>query len=299
MKARLRDLPKRWKNILVALIAFHVVLLAVFIGFQSFLTNMRADSAAKRAAVQKADSALIGTRFTLQRDGKAPVEMNLYFPENRADQQLPVIFNLHGGGFMLGDADEMDTQCNHWANQWNTIVVSIDYTKADVKPISYGVEEVVDTVLYFAEHAADYGADPDQFSVIGHSAGGHYAARAAIVLDQRGFQLAAQILMCPWTTGLPDQVNATVAPALFILGSADEISQKSATYQQVLKECGVSVTVKEYEGGLHPFVCTPYPELALSLSDEERIEFITEEQQLLALQAENDIGAWLKQQLGS
>lgn len=299
MKTKLKDLPKFWKGVIIVLVVFHVLLLAVFIGFQSFLTNMRADSAAKRAAVRKADSELIGTRFTLQRDGKALVEMNLYFPEQIESQKLPVLFNLHGGGFMLGDADEMDTQCDHWANEWNTIVVSIDYTKADVKPISYGVEEIVDTVLYFEEHAEEYSADPDKFSVIGHSAGGHYAAKAAIALDKKGFSLAAQILMCPWATGLPDRVSSTVAPALFILGSADEISQRSVTYQQALRDSGVSVTVKEYEGGLHPFIAAPYPELSLSLTEEERSEFITETQKMLAVQAENDIGEWLMQVLQS
>ena len=40
----------------------------------------------------------------------------------------------------------MDTQCDAWANDWNAIIVSINYTKADVKPINYGVEEATDTI---------------------------------------------------------------------------------------------------------------------------------------------------------
>lgn len=41
----------------------------------------------------------------------------------------------------------------------------------------------------------------------------------------------------------------------------------------------------------------PYPELGLSLTDEEKSEFITETQKMLAVQAENDIGEWLMKEL--
>lgn len=290
---KFKELPKFWKRLITVLILLISFLICAFIAFQIVLTGYRANNAAIRAAVQKPDSELIGTRFEIPRDGEKSVEVNLYIPENSSNEKLPVIFNFHGGGFVLGDADEMDTQCDNWANDWNAIIVSIDYTKPDVKSIDYGVKEAVDTILYFAEHADEYYADVERFSVIGHSAGGYYAAKTAIALDKQDFQLAAQILVCPWTTGLPDEVNSSVSPALFILGGADPISQKTPAYQQVLRDSGVDVEVKEYEGGLHPFISTPYPELSSSFTEDEREEFITEEQQTLAVQAEKDINEWL------
>lgn len=290
---KFKELPKFWKRTVIVLIVWTGLMTAGLAGFQGYLTGMRSDSAAARAAVRKPDSELIGTRFEMTREGKPPVELILHIPENSGDEKLPVIFNLHGGGFMLGDASEMDTQCAHWAEDWGAIIVSVNYTKADVKPISYGVQETVDTVLYFAQHAEEYGADATKFSVIGQSAGAHYAARAAIALAAEDFPLAAQILVCPWTSGLPNEVNSSVAPALFILGGADPISQRTPAYQQVLRDSGVAIEVKEYEGGTHPFISTPYPELSAGFTEEERAEFITDEQKALATQAEQDIKDWL------
>lgn len=293
MEKKFKELPKFWRILIIVLISIIVFLITLLSVFQNFLTDYRNENAAKRAAVQKLDSELIGTRFEVPRDGKDSVKVNLYVPEDSSNEKLPVIFNFHGVGFVLGDADEMDTQCDTWAKDWNAIIVSIDYTKPDVKSINYGVEEATDTILYFAEHADEYNADTEQFSVIGHSAGGYYAAKTAINLDKEGFKLASQILVCPWTTGLPEKVNSSVAPALFILGGADPISQKTPDYQQVLRDSGVYVEVKEYEGGLHPFISTPYPELSKYFTEEEKEKNITEEQLELAIQAEKDINEWL------
>lgn len=231
MEKKFKELPKYWRILIIVLISIIVFLITLLSVFQNFLTDYRNENAAKRAAVQKLDSELIGTRFEVPRDGKDSVKVNLYVPEDSSNEKLPVIFNFHGGGFVLGDADEMDTQCDAWAKDWNAIIVSINYTKPDVKSINYGVEEAIDTILYFAEHADEYNADTEKFSVIGHSAGGYYAAKTAINLDKEGFKLASQILVCPWTTGLPEKVNSFVAPALFILGGADPISQKTSDYQ--------------------------------------------------------------------
>ena len=52
----------------------------------------------------------------IQRDGKASVKANLYVPDNIGDELLPVVFNIHGGGFVGGDADVLDTQSERIAN---------------------------------------------------------------------------------------------------------------------------------------------------------------------------------------
>ena len=231
--------------------------------------------------------------LVIERKGKGDIYANVYIPKTASDEKLPVLFNAHGGGFFLGDADEMDSQCDYWANDWNVIVVSINYTKLDTKPMNYAVSEITDTVAYFEKNADKYNADVTRFSVIGHSAGGFLAAKAAIALDANGFPLESQILLCPWTTGLPKTVSSTLAPAFFSLGGADAISQESSQYQEVLKAAGVPYTVKEYESGEHPFIHSPYPEFQKGLSAEEKAVFANEEQFALSYQAENDIKEWL------
>lgn len=298
---KFKQLSKFWKFFIVFQTVLALLFAAIFVVEISFVKSMRDDNAAKRALVQKTDEDRIGARYTVKRDGKkGDVDCNLYFPDE-SDEALPVLFNIHGGGFMFGDADEMDSQCEHWAEDWGVAIVSVNYTKLDTKPIDYSVEEITDTMKFFANYASGfesggktYTFDTNHFYVLGHSAGGHLATRAAIeVASENTFRLAGQILCCPWTTGLPDKVDSNLAPAFFSLGGADEISQRSSAYQQALRNAGVDVTVKEYEGGLHPFIHTPYPELATGLTEEEKAEYITDEQIALAHKAEEDIKAWI------
>lgn len=290
-----KSIPKGWRILLLVLIAFAVLVGVAAIAFNIWLGNFRVKTAAARAEAVKEDSQLIGARFEVPRPGKDGVKVNLYIPEHRKDEKLPVIFNIHGGGFVGNDADALDTQSGRYSDTWKSIIVSVNFTKPDIKPIYYGVDEIVDTVLYIAGNAKVFNADTEKFSVIGYSSGGFYAAQAAIELDAQGFTLASQVLAVPWVGGLPKKVSPSLAPALFVLGTADPISQKSVTYQQTLKKAGVEVTVKEYQEGLHPFMDTINPEFQSSVSKEVADEFITDEQQALAVKAEADIYSWLQE----
>lgn len=289
---KFQELSKKWKFVVISLIIINVLLVEAFVAFNIFLHDYRASNAAERAKTQKADAELIGERFQVSRDGKDSVDVNLYFPE-QYEGKLPLLVNFHGGGFVLGDADETDSQCAAWANAWNMIVVSVNYTAPDMKSVKYGIQEGIDTIRFFMEHAKEYSIDTNSIFVSGHSAGGYYAAMTAIEADKLGITLKGQILMCPWATALPSKVNDTLAPALFILGGADEISQRSSKYQNTLINCGINITVKEYVNGQHPFIHTIYPELEAGLSESDREIYITEEQKQLARDAENDIKEWL------
>lgn len=288
MVKKIKSIPLKFKVTIAISIAFVTAIIG-----HNYIKDFRATNAAARARCVKNDNELLGQRFVVPRENKDGVKVNIYMPENSSNEKLPVIFNIHGGGFVGGDVDMLDTQSNRMANNWNSIIVSINYTKPDVKLLAYGVDEIVDTVLYFNEHAEEYNGDTKKFSVIGYSAGAYYAAKAAIDLDSQGFQLASQILCCPWTKWLPKKVSSSLAPALFILGTEDPISKASEDYQKLLKKLGVNIETKEYNGGFHPFMDTINPEFRLGLTKEQATEFITDEQQALAVQSEKDIHEWL------
>ena len=168
---KFKDLSKCWKRIIIALGILTVLFTLIFVGLIGFMANMRAENEVLRNASKKPDNELIGQRLVIERKGKGDIHVNVYIPETASTTKLPVLFNAHGGGFFLGDEDEMDTQCNLWANDWNVIVVSVNYTKLDTKPMDYAVAEITDTVAYFEKNADKYNADVTKFSVIGHSAG--------------------------------------------------------------------------------------------------------------------------------
>ena len=116
-----------------------VLFLILLVIFNLFLNSYRAENAIQRAKLVKNDSELIGERIEIPRDGKASVKANLYVPDSIGDGRLPVVFNIHGGGFVGGDADGLHCRSlvcrrqheiaakSRFPNGIVGIVLSVDY----------------------------------------------------------------------------------------------------------------------------------------------------------------------------
>jgi len=240
-----------------------------------------------------------GERFVVPREGeslagvaKESVNIILYRPKNVcqkcAAKGLPVLFNMHGGAWIGGDAVLMESFCQMIADEVQALVVNVNYRKADEKPFPYAIEEVADAVCYFAEYAEKYGIDPDRMAVGGHSAGAQLAAGAAVMLKERGVKLAAQMLVYPCTDmsggdGLmgfigtmlfPEGCNseyngkhrwaspllasdaelAGVAPAIFVECGPDDLKPQGIAYAKRLIDLAVPVMVREFPGAEHGFL---------------------------------------------
>lgn len=290
---KFKELPIFWKINVIVLSCITVLLLSGFVVFQLFLNNYRNQNESIRANCRKEDSELIGTRLEIPRENKKSVKVNVYIPKNDNNDKLPVVFNIHGGGFVGGDADLLDTQSDRIANERNMIVVAVNYTKADLKPMAYGVEEIVDTIKYFREHQDEYNVDVNKFVVMGYSAGAYYTAKTAISLDKQNIPLMAQVLCYPWTNSLTkEKINSTLAPAMFVLASEDPISQNSKPYEKALNSNGVTTYLKEYQGATHSFIESNNPEGSKNIT-EELESVINSTQEQLARMAEIDIKEWL------
>ena len=268
--------------------------LILIVVFNLFLRSYRAENEKQRTKLVKNDSELIGERIEIQRDGKAGVKANLYVPDYNSDERLPVVFNIHGGGFVGGDADVLDTQSDRIANEWNVLVVTINYTKADVKPVSYGSEEIRDVVLYFADNAENYRADPSKFTLMGYSAGAYYAADSTRLLQKADFDMASLVLCYPWTTGLDaDKLEKDFPPTLFILSGQDPISQKAKNYVRDMESAGLETEVIEYENAVHSFIESNNPE-GMVEGSVDMSDVINPEQESLARKAEATILEWIR-----
>ncbi|MGU7949896.1 alpha/beta hydrolase [Streptococcus suis] len=291
-----RELPKKWKIQFSLLSLWTVLSLLLLVGFTVFLQSYRASNQAHRAVLVKPDSQLIGERLVIERPGKEPIHVNLYRPNQASHTPLPLVVNVHGGGFVGGDADVLDTQSQRLADQWQAVIVTVNYTKADVQPISYGAEEIKDTVLYFAKEKVTYGVDPTQFSIIGYSAGVNYAALASELLVQDRFELAGLIMAYPWTTGLSvANQGEDFPPTLFVLAGQEPISQKAKPFIEDMKEAGRTVDVIEYPEAVHSFIESNNPE-GLTGATTDMSQVVNAEQENLARQAEAAIGDWLDSQ---
>lgn len=291
-----RELPKKWKIQFIVLSIISAFSLFLLVGFQVFLMSYRETNQAQRAVLVKPDSQLIGERLVIDRSGKEPVRANLYRPTSSDQANLPLVVNVHGGGFVGGDADVLDTQSQRLADQWQSVIVTVNYTKADIQPISYGAEEITDTVLYFAKEKATYGMDPTQFSIIGYSAGANYAACASELLAREQFDLAGLIMAYPWTTGFSvANQGEHFPPTLFVLAGQDPISQKAKPFMEEMKAIGRTVDVIDYPEAVHSFIESNNPE-GLTGATTDMSQVVNAEQENLARQAEAAIGDWLASQ---
>ena len=291
---RFRELPKRWKVKIIILSFVSVLFLLLIVFFNIFLNSYREENEKHRAKLVKNDSDLIGERIVIQRDGKADVKANLYAPDIIGDERLPVVFNIHGGGFVGGDADLLDTQSDRIANEWNVVVVTINYTKADVKPVSYGSEEIRDVVLYFADNAEIYGVDSSKFTLMGYSAGAYYAADSTRLLQKANFDMASLVLCYPWTTGLDvNNLGEDFPPTLFILSGQDPISQRAKSFVEDMKSSGFELEVIEYENAVHSFIESNNPE-GMTEDSVDMSDVINPEQASLAKEAEATISEWIR-----
>ncbi len=259
-----------------------------------FLHHYRTINAQARAKLVKNPNDLLGKRLTIQREQNSPVAVNIYMPNIPINQPLPVVFNIHGGGFVGGDADVLDTQSQRLANEWQSMIVAINYTKADVKPIDYGSEEIKDTILYFAHHAQQYQIDKHRFSLMGYSAGTYYALNASKQLKQDNFPLFSVILCYPWLTGFAQtDLTQDYPPILFILAGQDPISQNAKPYFNYLQTLGAKVDSREYPEAVHSFIESNNPEGNID-SSVDMSAVINTKQHDLAKQAENHIDTWIK-----
>ena len=141
---------------------------------------------------------VIGRRFFVPMPDGSKVPVYYYRPTEPPASPMPVIFNLHGGAWVFGDALGVDVQSQSLAESFGATVMNIDYTPLDAKPFPRPQEETLAVVKYVLGRAAVYHIDPERVNLIGYSAGGHIAAGAAFLLRDAGIKVERQILCYPF-----------------------------------------------------------------------------------------------------
>lgn len=135
------------------------------------------------------------------------VTVRVYNPAGAPDP-APCIVYSHGGGFMKGDLESSDNFAWGLSEETKAVVVSVDYRLAPEYPFPAAFDDVFGVVCYIADHADEFGIDPDRIAVCGDSAGGNLSAAACLAArDKGGPNIAAQSLIYPGT-GL-DQVGGS------------------------------------------------------------------------------------------
>lgn len=147
-----------------------------------------------------------------------PIPVRVYWPPVSDSSTPGVVVFLHGGGWSVGDLDSYDGQAREHAVGAGAVVVSVEYRLAPEHPYPAAVDDAWAATQWVAEHAAEFGADPDRLAVAGDSAGGNLAAVVALLARDAGVpQLRFQLLWYPattWDPTLPSFTENADAPIL-------------------------------------------------------------------------------------
>lgn len=111
----------------------------------------------------------------------------------------PVVFEMHGGGFMFGSATVDAIACHRLRQELDINVVSIDYTLTTKTPYPTQLDEVYQTMLHFYNQAALYQVNKDKFLTYGYSAGANLATAVCLKAHQEAqFKVMLQVLFYPY-----------------------------------------------------------------------------------------------------
>lgn len=127
------------------------------------------------------------------------VPVRIYTPEAEPGANgLPILFFLHGGGWVFGDLDTHDALCRLLAHQAGCLLVSVDYRLAPEHKFPAGLDDGMAALDWVSANAASIGGDASRLAIGGDSAGGNLAAAACqVARDKGGPDIIFQLLVYP------------------------------------------------------------------------------------------------------
>jgi acetyl esterase len=207
-----------------------------------------------------------------------PITVEIVRPA--AGEPIGTLVYYHGGGFIIGDIDSHQAHAIRFANTAKVVVMNVDYRLAPEHPFPQGVDDAIAAVGWASKNLGRLGGAAKPLAVGGDSAGGNFAAVAAIVCRDAGIKLAAQVLLYAVTNmtkgGDPDIRKAYfgdgfdknsgtlkaspvfarlegVAPAIMGVGPHDFLYQDNLAFAAALEAAKVPLTFREFPTLNHGF----------------------------------------------
>lgn len=120
-------------------------------------------------------------------------------PEGNTDK-LPVIFYIHGAGWIFGSAQTHDKLIRELAVRTNSVVVFPEYSRSPEAKYPTAIEQSYAVLQKLSELAESKGLDLSELAVAGDSVGGNMATVMTILTKERqGLPIQKQLLFYPVT----------------------------------------------------------------------------------------------------
>ena len=108
--------------------------------------------------------------------------LDIYTPDKVTDKKLPVMFWIHGGGWVVGDKKGVGLKPKVLTDR-GFIFVSTNYRVLPDVKMEELIGDIAKSLAWVHQNIAKYGGDPNRIFVGGHSAGAQLAA--LICIDER------------------------------------------------------------------------------------------------------------------
>ena len=116
-------------------------------------------------------------------DGNIYHQLDVYYPEGTPkDAKLPVVIDIHGGGWMYGDKNLNEYYCLSIADRGYT-VFNISYRLVPDVTVNEQLQDVALALQWISKNMANYPCDTSKIILTGDSAGGQLAAYSAVLLQ--------------------------------------------------------------------------------------------------------------------
>ncbi len=221
------------------------------------------------------------------------VSLRVYRPGATGQKKLPVVYFIHGGGYVTGSVDEYKEVCHSTAELSGCAVVGIDYRLAPEHPFPAAFEDVVTGLRWLVERAESLGLDRHRMAVMGDSVGGALSTSLSFLAQREGWaRFLVQILLYPaldtsmslpsyrlhadgpvtssadmaWyyshygaplgeatSSPLSRSDLSGAAPALILTAEVDPVHDDGVDYANRLRQAGNEVEHIECEGVFHGF----------------------------------------------
>jgi acetyl esterase/lipase len=136
-------------------------------------------------------------RYVPGPQGAPDVRVLVYLPKN-VTTPIPAILWIHGGGYVVGTADQSDLDVKTIVSSLGCAAVSVDYRLAPEVPHPGPVEDCYAALKWLYTNASELGVDATRIAIGGDSAGGGLTAGLALLTRDRGeVPLVFQLLIYP------------------------------------------------------------------------------------------------------
>lgn len=111
---------------------------------------------------------------------------------------LPVLVAIHGGGFVLGSAQDYEYFCLEVVRELGIAVANVEYRLAPETPFPGALDDCYAALRHVHSHGRELGIDVARIAVGGSSAGGGLAAGTVLIARDEGeIPVAFQCLVSP------------------------------------------------------------------------------------------------------